>query len=290
MQHRIAIATSQEYAELPEDDRPLIAAFAALGISAEPEVWSTPNADWTAYSCLLVRSTWDYTWRYPEFLAWLDYVGMATRIINEPTLLRWNTHKRYLRDLQNRGIEIPWSSWIARGSELSLPNLFGQSGVDALVVKPAVGAGGRDTFVYRQTDAAESPREAAALVAERDVIVQEYIPSVTTDGELSLMFVDGHFTHAVRKRPAAGDFRVQERFGGTIEPCEPGPQAIDFAKRVLAATPIAPVYARVDLMQRDSGQNALIELEVFEPSMFFSYGAAAVTALADAVAKRLRRN
>lgn len=290
MRHRIAIATSQEYADLPEDDRPLIAAFAALGISAEPEVWSTPNADWTAYGCVLVRSTWDYTWRYPEFLAWLDYVGMATRIINEPRLLRWNTHKRYLRDLQSRGIAIPWSCWPARGDELALADWFERSGAEALVVKPAVGAGGRDTFVVRRGESASPVPDVAALLAERDVIVQEYIPTVTSEGELSLMFVDGKFTHAVCKRPAAGEFRVQERFGGRVEPCVPTPETIEFARRVLAATPIAPVYARVDLIMCAGGEPTLIELEVFEPSMFFAHGPAAITALAAAVARRLRQH
>jgi hypothetical protein len=200
-----------------------------------------------------VRSCWDYHLRVAEFDAWIERVARVTTLINAPSLLRWNLHKSYLLGLAAQGVRIPASQLVRN-----------------VVIKPAVSASAYQTHYLRD-----------------DALVQEFVSEVATAGEWSLLFFDGAFSHAVLKRPRADDFRVQEELGGSATPQIPPETLIEFARGVLALVQPMPVYARVDLVERDAGIT-LMELELIEPSLFLRADPDATERFVAALLRQLR--
>lgn len=233
----IALVTWQGLPELAADDRLVRDALVRRGVEVRAVVWDDPDVDWRAFDAIVIRSTWDYHKRFAEFRAWLDRME-GLPLWNPPAVLRWNTHKSYLLDLQARGIDI-------------VPTLLVPAG-QGFIVKPAVSATAFRTERH-ETDC--------------DVLVQPFVPEVVTDGELSFVFLGRRFSHAVRKRVADGDFRVQSEFGGSAEPFVPAEALIEQASRIAGTLGDAWLYARIDCVVRD-GRLLLMELEATEPSLF----------------------
>jgi glutathione synthase/RimK-type ligase-like ATP-grasp enzyme len=253
---RLALATCDWLPELDPDDAPL---RAALGDSAEPVIWSDPEVDWSAYDVVLVRTIWDYFERHEEFLAWLDRVDVP--MWNPADTLRWNSEKSYLRELEAAGIRTIPTAW------------EGEVPWDDAIVKPLVAGG---SLGLRRAEKGEPIRPG--------FMAQPFIPDVVNAGELSLVFFEGEFSHAVRKTPAEGDIRVQPEHGGIITAATPTPAELEAAKRALAAAGRDLLYARVDFV----GDGMLIELEAIEPRFFFEYGPPqAAGKLARALRRRL---
>lgn len=282
MTKRIALATSAEHAELPPQDLPLVDALRTAGLDPVAEVWTDPSVDWSAYDAVLLRSVWDYHRRYDEFTEWLARLDKAgVPLLNDSGLVRWNGDKRYLLELRERGVAIV-PSQVAAGAGLRevVSGLDGQE----IVVKPTVGA----TALYTVRGVAGSAEldQALAELPEIVYLVQPFQPEIVADGEWSLIFVDGEFTHAVIKRAAAGDFRVQSDFGGTVTPTDPTPVVLDTARTALEAVGPAPTYARVDGVVVN-GRFLLMEVELIEPELFFPQYPEAVSKLAAAVAARV---
>jgi glutathione synthase/RimK-type ligase-like ATP-grasp enzyme len=282
----IALATAADYASLPPDDAPLVRALDASGVDAEPAVWSDDSVDWTRYRGVVIRSCWDYHLRLPEFLAWVDALERGrVPVWNSPATLRWNTSKHYLRDLAERGVSVPPTAWLPQGDDDASQSLL-DTGWRDVVLKPAVSASAFET--WRTTlplDDADRAR-LARLHAHSDVLVQPFLAEVQRAGELSLMYLDGRFSHAVVKRPASRDFRVQAEHGGTAERVEASGAIVGWGDGVLRALDEMPLYARVDLVETGDGP-LLMELELVEPSLFFGLAPEAATRLAAAVRARL---
>lgn len=282
---RLAIATCNAIPGIHPDDAPLLAALTEVGVQSTPCIWTDPTIDWTAFDAVLIRTPWDYFQRYAEFLAWLDRLPVPT--INDRSLLRWNSDKRYLLELQARGVATIPSELIA-GTELARC-LQMQPGRE-MVVKPTVSGGAWHTV----RGAVGDPVFAAALQrlpADFDYLVQPLIPEVLTVGEWSLLYFGGEFSHAVLKRPAVGDFRVQAQFGGSEQALDPGPALRASAEAALRATAACGypdhAYARVDGVVVD-GRFLLMELEMIEPHLFFAHRPAAAKRFAEQLAARLR--
>lgn len=253
---RIGLATSEELPGLDPDDAPLLA---ALGDRAEPAVWSDPDVDWSAYDTVMVRSVWDYFLRHTEFLAWVERVPVP--MWNPADTIRWNSEKSYLRELEEKGIRTIPTAW------------EGEVPWDDAIVKPTV-AGGSLGLRRAQRGEPIAPGEMA----------QPFLPDIVSAGELSLIYFDGAFSHAIRKIPAEGDIRVQPEHGGRVEPAEPTEAELATGERVLAAAARDLLYARVDLV----GDGMLIELEAIEPRFFFAQAPAdAPGRLAQALRGRL---
>jgi glutathione synthase/RimK-type ligase-like ATP-grasp enzyme len=279
---RIALATSAEHAELHAHDLPLADALRAAGLDPVPAVWTDPSVDWSAYDAILLRSVWDYHLRYDEFTEWLALVDKAgVPVLNDSGLVRWNGDKRYLLELRERGVAIV-PSQIAAGACLR-EVIGGLTGQD-VVVKPTVSATARHTV--RGIAGSAELDQALAELPDLVYLVQPFQPEIATEGEWSAIFVDGEFTHAVVKRPAAGDYRVQEEFGGHATPADPAPAVLDGARAALEAVGRTPVYARVDGVVVN-GRFLLMELELIEPYLFLPAHPEATTKLAAAVANRL---
>ncbi|WP_445146526.1 ATP-grasp domain-containing protein [Dyella sp. Tek66A03] len=281
---RLAIATSVIVPGIHPDDAHLAVSLQRLGIEPTACVWNDPDVNWSHFDAVLMRSTWDYFKHYPAFRQWLDQLPVPT--INNKALLRWNSDKRYLLELAAQGIEII-PTQIVPASQLQ--QTLASMPVQQVVVKPTVSGTARHTARGRSDDVAFN-QIVAQLPLEFDYLIQPYVPEVVSDGEWSLLFFDGEFSHAVIKRPAAGDYRVQSEFGGTAQAIEPDEALIATAKRALAAAAAIGhadiAYARVDgVISQD--RFLLMELEMIEPFLHFEGRHEAAERFAANLRKRL---
>ena len=264
---RLALATCAHLPGVHPDDVHLASALARLGIEPVAVDWADPAVDWTGFDAVLIRTSWDYFQRYGEFLHWLDALPVPT--INDKPLLRWNSDKRYLLELADRGVDIV-PAQVASSKEL--PRLLaGMAGQD-LVVKPTVSGGAWNT-VRGLSGTPQFGQAIAQLPPGYDYIVQAFVPEVAREGEYSLLFFDGEYSHAILKRAASGEFRVQSQFGGSVDPVEPTEAMLASARQALAAVEALGytdhAYARVDGVVVD-GRFRLMELEMIEPALFLA--------------------
>jgi glutathione synthase/RimK-type ligase-like ATP-grasp enzyme len=266
------------------DDQLLQAALANHGISSVRVDWSNPDVDWSRFRCAVFRTTWDYFERQSEFLVWLNRIRWQTRLCNDAALIDWNMDKHYLADLERQGIPVVPSKFIERGSTATLHELIVDSGWDDVVLKPCVSGAARHTYRMNRETAAEFETVMRQLLTEESLLLQPFQENVTRDGEHTIMFFNGCVTHAVRKVPKPGDFRVQDDHGGMVHPHPPSADQSDFAQRVLTACPSAPAYGRVDLVRDNHGNLAVMELELIEPELWLRNHPPAATAFAEAIA------
>lgn len=284
----VALVTCSAHPTGGSSDRDLVAALGEGGIEARWAVWDDEAVDWAAFGLAVVRSTWDYTGRLEEFLGWVDRAGTATELWNPPALLRWNSHKGYLLELAQRGLPVvPMVLVRAWEACPDLGRLVEANGWDAFVLKPAVDVGGFGASRWSTADTAAAATELARLHAAGDVLVQRFVPEVVEAGETSVVFLGGRFSHAVRKVPAPGEFRVQAHHGGAEAPVPALPDEIRLGRQVLGALELPTLYARVDCVAVQ-GAPVLMELEVLEPDLFCDHDDLAPARFAAAVAAHLR--
>jgi hypothetical protein len=267
----------------PDEESPLlVTALAKLGLRAEIRVWREAGP-WGDAALVVCRTPWDYFARVDEFLAWADGVARTTRLENPAPLVRWNAHKSYLSDLSGAGVPVVSTVLVPREADAGArAEALGPGG--EFVIKPAVGGGA----IGARRGQAEDPamiKHLAELAGRGDVLIQPFIGSVPGRGETSLIFFDGDFSHAVRKVPAPGDFRVQEEYGGTVAAHDPSPPEMVVARSVLDAAPEASTYARIDLVG-DPDAPMLMEAELIEPFLFLGSHAPAVGRFAEVLAAR----
>ncbi len=276
---RIGFVTCGEHRQLTPDDRLSIPLLGARAIEVVPTVWNEPLAE--DLDGLVLRSTWDYHVKLPEFLAWVDSVeARGIPLWNGPSTIRWNVDKAYLLEVERRGVPIVPTRHAPRGSGARLSTLLEEAGWTEAVVKPSVSGGAFETWRARGLEP-DDARFARQLVA-MDCLIQPFLPELVSAGEWSLMYFHGRHSHAVLKRPAAGDFRVQEDFGGVASPVEPPPWVIASAQRALEAAGHETLYARVDGVVR-KGRFELMELELVEPSLFLESAPGAADRFAAAI-------
>lgn len=302
---RLALATCAALPDLDPDDGPLREALQARGVEVDAVVWDDPTVDWATYADVVIRSTWDYTDRPVQFADWTRRVERTSRLHNPADVVTWNIDKTYLRDLEGIGVPIVPTIWLdpernfdGRAIHTRFP-AFGD-----FVIKPTVSAGSRDTGRYA---ADETPSRSLAIThaknllgVGRRVMLQRYLRQVDTVGETALVYVDGEFSHAVRKGALLdGPFRAEQTEGvlyrrEVMQPREASAAERAVADQVVAALPqVLPgldgplLYTRVDLIPDDDGNPVLLELELTEPSLFFAHAPGSVERFADAIAARL---
>lgn len=297
---RIALATAVAAAGQDEDMPALLRACAGAGLQAQALAWDDPTVSWSRFDAVLLRSTWDYTERLSEFLDWCARVDRETVLLNPLQVLRWNTDKHYLAELAARGVATIPGGFVEPDME-PLPSLqaFLAAHPEAaeFVVKPAVGAGSRDTQRYRRVQEFAAANHIARLIdAGRSALLQPYLPSVDRDGETALLFFDGVFSHAIRKGPLLrpDEGATDALFAAeSITPRAAGEDEKKLAAEVLAAMSAhlrldAPLpYARVDLIRDKDGSPRLLELELCEPSLFFEHAPGSAERFVALLAKRL---
>ncbi|WP_207892060.1 ATP-grasp domain-containing protein [Streptacidiphilus pinicola] len=274
--------------EVPENDL-LVAELRALGVDAEIHPWDA-DLDWSTYGLALVRTTWDYWDRLDEFLAWAETAGHRTTLRNPAEVIAWNHHKSYLPALAEQGVSVIPTALLRRGADRAqvdkvLAAFRERHGDVEVVGKPAVSAGARGAL-RAHIDAPETAAHLESLVGEGDALLQPLVESVLTRGETSLVFFGSEFSHAVRKVPASGEYRIHEHHGGTVRTHLPSEAELAVARAALAAAPAPVAYGRVDLVDLADGP-AVMELELIEPELFLPYTDGATTRYARHLAELL---
>ena len=253
--------------------------------------WDRPDVTWRAYDAAVIRSPWDYQQRPGTFMEVLETIERSsTRLWNSLEVVRWNIHKSYLRDLQQRNVHIVPTRWLSSLTAAELAGSYDTLQAEELVVKPMVGANADDTF--RLTDGGDPAvhDKVVACFANRECLVQPYLTSITDVGEYSFFYFDGKYSHAIVKLPATGDFRVQEEHGGLIRAVEPAGDLCESADHALQALPFPTLYARIDLVYLTDGSAAVMEVELIEPSLYFGFDEESPERFAHAFDRCMRGN
>jgi hypothetical protein len=283
----VLFATYGAQPGLTEDDQHFARALERRGVQVCAAAWDDPAAAWSSAAAVVIRSTWDYHLRRADFLTWVARVSAATTLYNDARAVRWNSHKSYLAEIARRGVPVIDTVFASVGSNLDLTAVAREHGWRDVVVKPAVSASAHETRRFDVPDRAEGQAHLDRLLATRDVMVQPHLAALAEQGELSLLFARGRFTHAVRRRSALVDGHVMPKSA----PADAPAAAIECAARVLEAagalTGVSPnemLYSRVDLAATVS-DCVLLELELIEPSLFLVHAPNEAEAFAAALVK-----
>jgi glutathione synthase/RimK-type ligase-like ATP-grasp enzyme len=279
---RVALATADTLPIEAMDAALVAAALDQRGIAVDQPVWSDPSVDWNSYDAVVVGSTWDYHRRLEEYLVWVEKVNNATRLYNPPKFIQWNSRKTYLNEMAVAGMNVIPTLKIRPASHYTLDRLMGLLGTERLVTKPLVGAGAEGIRIF---DSSEGDAFLEAK-ATGEFLAQPYLGAIETEGEISLIMIDGTYSHAVLKKPATGDYRVQEEHGGSVDPWQASDAEIEVAAIAMAILPERPLYARVDLVWIND-RPAVMELELIEPDLYLRWHSPSVGAFADALAARM---
>jgi glutathione synthase/RimK-type ligase-like ATP-grasp enzyme len=264
------------------DDMILHDELVSRGHSVTPLVWSSDEANDPTGDLLLVRSPWDYFERPEEFKVWLlKMQGQNKPLFNRAEDILWNLKKNYLSEFEQAGIAIVPTLFLAKGEHLS-GDFFAEIGVQDLVLKPQEGANAFLTERLCHLSSQDALAKINQALKERDFMLQPFLPQIIDEGEWSLVYFNGKYSHGFLKSPKKGDFRVQEEHGGSLYTLEVGENLIFAADKVMGMLNQAPLYARVDGVVVD-GKFLLMELEMFEPELYFRVSDSAAPNMADAI-------
>jgi glutathione synthase/RimK-type ligase-like ATP-grasp enzyme len=251
------------------------------GLTVEDRAW-TRSADFAAFDLILPLLTWGYIRAAPAWRAAVDdWAALGLPVLNPPAVLRWNVDKAYLGRLAALGAPVVPTLYVDRVSEQALGDAAAAFGTEALIVKPRISASAWQTIRWSPGAALDGGPDDAAMI-------QPFLPAIIDEGEISLIYVAGAFSHAIRKRPSPGDFRVQPEHSGIITPHAPAPDEFAAAEAILAAVEEDLLYARVDICRDAAGAPVLMELELVEPDLYFQHDPKGGAAFADAVLGALR--
>ncbi len=293
----IVILTDQKYAypttiddytkNVITEDALVANALGRLGLNVIRLAWSDADFDWSSTKAVLFRTTWDHFDQFPKFSKWLNEVSKVTTLINSEALIRWNIDKHYLKDLKHNGVHIAETLFIEQGSRKSLKELHADMNWKDTVLKPCVSGAARHTYKLNPDNIAEHELIFAELIKDEAMMLQPFQHNIMSRGEVSMMVFNGQFTHAVLKTAKAGDFRVQDDFGGTVHDYNPTKAEIQFAIDTVNACKELPLYARVDIFNDNHGHIALAELELVEPELWFRQHPKAAQVLAEGINQKL---
>ncbi len=285
----IGFVTSAQDPDMTSDDRAAAAELKKLGIETVPVIWDQTAPE--GLDLLVLRSTWDYYGKASEFKSWLLRCRIqGVRLLNPPELALWNLNKEYLLELGGQGVAIPKTLYLKAGQLADLAETLRANHLNEAVIKPAVSMLGFDTWRTSLEAAPKHQSEFAKLLGQKDVLVQEFLPGILSEGEISAIFFDGQFSHAVRKIPKRGEFRIHEEHGGSRISHPLAPSEIASIRSILekaqAKTGSPLLYARVDCV-RDGNRWVLMEIELLDPALFMGYSPGAHERFARAIARRV---
>ncbi|MDG1826641.1 MAG: hypothetical protein P8H62_10285, partial [Henriciella sp.] len=254
-------------------------AFKAQGMSVHDVDWADEMVNWSDFDAALIGTTWDYWDHWDTFLETLANIEAQIPLFNGAKLVRWNSHKGYLRDLEAKGARLIPTLWIDQVTPQNAADAFDTLGSETLVFKRQVGAGADGQYRLQRGDILPG--------MPNPMMVQPFLPKIVEEGEISFIFIDGEFSHALIKRAAKGDYRIQSTYGGTEEAITPSTEDLSDAKAILGALDVPPLYARVDMLRGEDGGLLLMEMELIEPYLYPVEGPELGVRMAAAVLKRL---
>ena len=266
---RCAYLTMDDMGDFVTDADLSFGPMSDLGWNVDMVSWRDVDADWDTYDAVYICTPWDYPDDPDAFFDVLEAIDASTALlVNNLDLVRWSLEKTYLRDLEARGARIVPSRWFDGFEGVDADHLFDAFAVDTVVVKPVVGANAADTFVLSRPISSDIVSEVAQTFAGRAFVAQPFVENICTEGEYSLFFFAGEYSHAIRKVPKSGDFRVQEEHGADILSAVAPDDLIDVAQSVVSLVSPEPVYVRADFVRDNAGHYLLMELELIEPSLY----------------------
>ncbi|RBN50909.1 ATP-grasp domain-containing protein [Flavobacterium psychrolimnae] len=266
---KIAILTCEKLPDLNPEDQKIIPALAQHNIQATAAIWSDKTINWSEFDYLVFRNTWDYFEKETEFKIWLNQIAqLEIKTLNPIVTIKQNIHKFYLREMEQQGITILPTVFIDKTDALNLAELIPAHWYKA-VIKPAFSAGSYLTEVFEISEIQAISEKYKSIAAEKELLLQEFMPEIQTLGETSFIFFNKKFSHAVNKKPVDGDFRVQSLFGGKYTLVHPSSEMIQKAQKIVDTFQEDLLYARVDGILIDN-ELYLMEIECIEPDLYFN--------------------
>jgi hypothetical protein len=269
------------------DDELAVPPLRELGWQIDTISWRDKTIDWNDFEAVIIRTPWDYQRDPAAFLNVLATIDASSaRLENSLDIVKWNLNKGYLRELEAKGVNIVPTLWKERGiDKTDVDEWLRYFNTSVVVLKPTVSATAE--FTYRLTG---FKPELTEIFAEREYMVQPFMPNIVTEGEYSLFYFSGEYSHTILKTPKPLDFRVQEEHGGIITAVKPPEKVIETARSVFDLISPAPLYARIDLVRDDADNFALMELELIEPALYFRMDEESPARFARAFDKRMGRS
>ncbi len=263
---KVAFVTYHKFPDLYEDDQLLQQYLIQKGIDVIPVSWDDAAINWQQFDIIILRSMWDYFERPVEFDNWLDKLeSLDCNVLNPVSVVKWNQNKNYFDDFSRKGILLPAYVICKQKENYSLKEILENKKWSKAVVKPTISGGAYNTWTTNIDCAEDDKIRFTELLQQGDVIVQKFVEEIITKGELSLIFFNKKFSHAICKKAKQGDFRVQLQFGGTNEAIQPEESILKQATNLLNTIPETLLYARVDGVVTEDGRFLLMELELIEP-------------------------
>ena len=270
MQKRVAFLSTDNLENFFTYDKLLIEPMKNICWIAEEVSWRNENVNWSDYDSVIVRSTWDYQNDSEKFIGVLEKINCVSHLENDLDLMKWNMNKNYLFDLEQKGVKIVDTIWERKFNRNLAHEYFDKLDTDEIIIKPNISANADNTFRLTREKLDKNLGQLEKIFTAREFMVQPFLNSIIEEGEYSLFFFDGKFSHSVLKKPKENDFRVQEEHGGNIQPFKVSSELISIAENIIKKLSTIPLYGRVDLVRTKENEFALIELELIEPSLYLN--------------------
>lgn len=288
MNKKVALLSMDSLKNFHTYDKLLIEPMNKLGWIAEEVSWRNEKVDWNDYNAVIVRSTWDYQNDYEKFLKVLEKINNSSaHLENELELIKWNMNKNYLYDLESKGVRIVNTIWEKSFNPDIAYEYFERLNSEEIIIKPNISANADNTFRLSKENLNGHLHGIEKIFAKRDFMVQPFMQNIITEGEYSLFYFNGEFSHAVLKTPKEKDFRVQEEHGGIFKSITPSEEQKAIANNIVNKLSTIPLYARTDLVRTKDNDFALMELELIEPSLYFNRDIKSPERFANAFIKRM---
>ncbi|MBK7500331.1 MAG: hypothetical protein IPI19_14920 [Ignavibacteriales bacterium] len=289
MNNKVAFLSTDNLENFFTYDKLLFEPMKKIGWMAEEISWKNEEVNWNDYNSVIVRSTWDYQNDSEKFLNVLEKINNSSAYLeNNLDLMRWNMNKNYLYDLENKGIRIVETIWEKSFNPNTAFQYFDKLKSDEIIIKPNISANADNTFRLTREKLIEKLHDLEKIFADREFMVQPFMQNIVDEGEYSLFFFNGEFSHCVLKRPKEKDFRVQEEHGGKFKSVVPSEQQKTIGKNIIDKLAVLPLYGRTDLVRTVDNDFALMELELIEPSLYFNMDSESPTRFANAFAERFK--
>jgi hypothetical protein len=289
MNNKVAFLSTDNLENFFTYDKLLFEPMIKIGWMAEEISWKNEEVNWNDYSSVIVRSTWDYQNDSEKFLNVLEKINNSSaHLENNLDLMRWNMNKNYLYDLENKGIRIVETIWEKSFNPNTAFQYFDKLKSDEIIIKPNISANADNTFRLTREKLIEKLPDLEKIFADREFMVQPFMQNIVDEGEYSLFFFNGEFSHCVLKRPKEKDFRVQEEHGGKFKSVVPSEQQKIIGKNIIDKLAVLPLYGRTDLVRTGDNDFALMELELIEPSLYFNMDSESPTRFTKAFAERFK--
>ncbi len=285
---RCAILTTDNLEDFFVYDGLVTPHLAAQGWQVDEVSWHDQTVDYNEYDIVIVRSTWDYQAHYQAFVDTLQKIDESSaRLENSLALMQWNVSKSYLRDLSDKGISILPTLWFDNFDGPAIKDAFSHFNSPEIIIKPLISANADFTYRLSEEDFLFQQHMLKEAFDGKEFMVQAFEKTIIEQGEYSLFYFNGEYSHAINKRPAKGDFRVQEEHGGELFSIEPTGPMRQLSTAVLKAMPSSALYARIDMLETEHGM-AIIEVELIEPSLYFNMDKDSPARFAQAVINRMK--